>query len=437
MRETASDDSLPNIANSRIGSRARKRPTSIHATLNTASRGIPQCISEYVGVYGIGYPIIIRVALLRTVATRTEDMNLVMLPLAICASHSHILGLYNATPEKHTTGAWTNRGLDAYAASLVHAFPVDGFLEEVLGSPALEGSHKAVLELGCGEAHALLDIQHRFRSVHCECMNSASYALWCLSSSYTAATGTLKEPVCGMGPVMQPPDKSDHPRAVWKTTAASFGIPDLPKYPHVTFANYGKHNPLPFRSSQYDLVMAINAFGFGKLTHPDREFPTIVAETIRILKVGGIALLQLGSILEPGALLPEGNLSSAEFDKLLAIPQSVAMQRSAQMRAAKFPFRRAASPGKYVPLHFHPCARVTNTTCVDLFLFVGPPGYIWFVIRKVRSVWMSESNGSQDESGCTAWTIHRSLKNLSSGFGENFLDTASRLVQDGTSCAVE
>ena len=268
---------------------------------------------------------------------------LLLLPSSVEGSYAYRYDKHR----NHSKGTWTSRGWDIYTSELQYAFPTTDLLVEVMGEPGeTAGRAKAVLELGCGEAHALLDIQYLYPEVQATCMNSWRYSASCLS-----AGGLGSDHPCGDGPTVKPPgytteNQTEVETEVWIKTAEAFGIPELPKWPHVTFAEFGEraHNKLPFKSSAYDLVIEQASFGPGKLNKPLSEFPQMVSEVARLLTVGGLAVLQV-SLNENGAY--EESLNFTKIAGMTKARQRLYVEtphqereRSKEMLSSRFPFAR-------------------------------------------------------------------------------------------------
>lgn len=182
--------------------------------------------------------------------------------------------------ERHISGSFTNRGLNNYAAHVQHGLPLEDLLTMALGAQSERGQGKTALEIGCGEAHALLDLQQMYPAMATHCQNSAGYAAWCRGFDPTGVNPNRTK--CGNGPTQQPPGGQNISTATWKTTAASFNIStELPRWPHVTFSHFGGTRSLPFPSSQFHFIMSQHALDEGKIMRPRDEFPQILREVIR------------------------------------------------------------------------------------------------------------------------------------------------------------
>lgn len=101
-------------------------------------------------------------------------------------------------------------------------------------------------------------------------------------------------------------------------------------------------------------------------------------------------------------------------------------------------------PGKYKPLWFRPCARVSITTCVDLFSFLTPLGNIEFVVRKVHSWWLrdEEQQALSSDANCTSWTFPHhvpppNMENVTDTldpFFDSFITAVEGTITSGTHC---
>ena len=84
----------------------------------------------------------------------------------------------------NTTVTW--RGLRHLGHFLQHPLPS---LEHLLAP--LDSDHRAVLELGCGEGRALLDLQLRYPRAQCYCLNSKARNCKRQDSSRSQSRGGL------------------------------------------------------------------------------------------------------------------------------------------------------------------------------------------------------------------------------------------------------
>ena len=335
----------------------------------------------------------------------------------------------------HVTGAFTNRGLDYYAQNVHHAMPLEDLLKMALGPPSEGGQGKFVLELGCGEAHALLDLQQMYPAMTAHCQNSASYASWC------RGFGDGNRTRCGHGPNWRPANGKPHSVETWKATAAFFNInTSLPKWPLVTFTNFGGTKPLPFQSSQYDLVIAQHALDNGKIMSPRGDFPTVFREAVRVLRDDG------------GILLAQTLSSGVDIDDLvnntLSAPKHQRQIR-ARMEAANFPFHgehvyaETTDPKdnityvwkEYYPVDFTASNPIGNGTCVDLFSFMKSWGHRpgsgqLYVVARKHLCRLSERKAS-----CTKWEIDMIPQKRSlHSYTDHYVDVVHRMIEGGTKC---
>merc|ERR1719291_742049 len=81
----------------------------------------------------------------------------------------------------------------------------------------------------------------------------------------------------------------------------------LTKYPEVSYGDYAEGRPLDYPSDSVDLVLSQHALNQGKLNNPRIEFPWIVSEVMRVMRIDGWALLHAG-------LSPKDNLDQWEKD---------------------------------------------------------------------------------------------------------------------------
>lgn len=199
---------------------------------------------------------------------------------------------------KHILGRFTSRGLADWDSALNHSgLPLSALLASSLGNVSDGGAGRAMLELGCGEGHVLLDVLGRYPKTEVVGMNSYVYGTRCLHLGGNLAGR------CGNG--------ATDPKWIngsfqvtdgqWRATAAAFGIKRLPpQWPAVVYGDYSgirpngqMKTPLPFPRSRFDLVLSQDALNEGKLIHPEEELPAVLEEVFRVLRSDGHAVLQV------------------------------------------------------------------------------------------------------------------------------------------------
>ena len=343
------------------------------------------------------------------------------------------------TAERHISGSFTNRGLNNYAAHVQHGLPLEDLLTMALGAQSERGQGKTALEIGCGEAHALLDLQQMYPAMATHCQNSAGYAAWCRGFDPTGVNPNRTK--CGNGPTQQPPGGQNISTATWKATAASFNIStELPRWPHVTFAHFGGTRSLPFPSSQFHFIMSQHALDEGKIMRPREEFPQILREVIRLLRDdGGISLTQTVS----------GHVDNDDFVANVLSSSKHQEKIRTRMEQAKFPFNRGIVRAsiqddkknithtwkRYFPVDFRYDNPISNVTCVDLFSFVShgsfePGGGGLYLVARKHPCRLSDRKAS-----CLRWDLSPPPQTRSiQGYAPHYVDIVHRLIEGGTKC---
>ena len=175
------------------------------------------------------------------------------------AAGTAVGGVYNSTTVK-----W--RGLRHLGRFLQHPLPL---LEQLLAP--LDSDQRAALELGCGEGHALFELQLRFPRAQCYCLNPKAWNCQRQDSSrlhHEAACATFGT------------------STVWlKQEATRYGIPP----PIMRFDDLG--DQIPFADESLDFIYSQHTL--ERLQSPQTRFAPFMSEIARLLRPNGTALLQL------------------------------------------------------------------------------------------------------------------------------------------------
>jgi SAM-dependent methyltransferase len=353
--------------------------------------------------------------------------------------------------EFHRKGYFTSRGLSDWHFVLGAAnYSMDRLL-----SNTMNGTHaypdRSVLELGCGEAHALLEILRTYPDARAECVNSLVYA-----RETRACFGPGN---CGNG-ATTPTRGEDGSWIVsdesWRAAATAFSIPVLPRWPHVVFGDYSggitdrngatvMSHPLPWNASSFNLVMSQNALNEGKINVPHHEFPALVADVIRVLRMDGVGIFQCHYDRTPYQYSRQYHLSTFQYQQRRANTTEARNDRSKMIEAVEFPlagllYEDSKTRQSYRPLDFASELRVGGTGCVDILSFVGatPPEWnkfstdAFYVMVRKRAC----ANSTLASSACTRWRWAHI--NVSAYIKGNYIDhydgVTSDMITGGTEC---
>jgi len=379
---------------------------------------------------------------------------------------------------RHVAGKWTNRGLGPWEHVLNSTgLPLSALLSRTLGEPSTRGAGKTLHELGCGEAHALLEVQERYPEVDALCVNSRKYAQMC------GIAGLTRGARCGNGPtwpdVVTDANNKTHlvvSNASWRATAAFFEIklPEPPKWPDVRYGDYvtgytrySKGSLLPFSSNSSHLILSQQSLNEGKLV--PEQFPALAAEVVRVLRGdGAIAVLHLVGVL-PALVL-------AELERANSQPTAV-NERVAMMESVRFPFAPTPSATVeqtldtesglqvpcYVPVDFAKGLPLSDSTCLDMLSFyAGPCQYqhttdegLGLFVSMVKRVCGRDDTQRRTARNCAQWgwtaqvftdslTLNASVRasymknayDLSFDFDTKYASVVHRLILNGTQCRV-
>lgn len=171
----------------------------------------------------------------------------------------------------------TSRGLDVWNQLLPPTFSFDVLVGQLFGEGHANGAGRSFLELGCGEGHAVLQMQARFPRMQVECLNSLSYGKKCQALGLRG--------MCGGGATVSTVQDADGKYIVtdngWHQIARSFRMPVLPKWPHIVYGDYNdNNNTLPWADSSFDLIISSNALNEGKVK-PRSQVPHMLRDVIR------------------------------------------------------------------------------------------------------------------------------------------------------------
>lgn len=181
-------------------------------------------------------------------------------------------------------GRFTGRTLWLLTRLLSEPLPTFDLLVNETLQPRPRASHRAAaLELGCGDGPALLTLQRRFPEASMACLNSQRYAASCRKMA--------RRGLCGRGA-----GSGNGSRAALIATGVLQGmsrsrLASLPRLPQVTYGEYQQGLPYPPRS--FDLVFSQFALDTGKVFFPSKEWPPLATAVARLLRPGGVALLQV------------------------------------------------------------------------------------------------------------------------------------------------
>jgi SAM-dependent methyltransferase len=203
----------------------------------------------------------------------------------------------------------------------------------------------AALELGCGEGHALLELQMQYQDSNVSCVNSLKYASNCKK---------YHSPNCGNGLLLE------SSRTIMMSTAEFFSVVvnvQAP-WPTIVYADYGG-SPLPFPDASQDLV-------FSQYALDVPEMPFVLCDTARMLRTEGIAALhivysfpytqmrdswidhanvqQVWSDLQAAGFASGYNASALEVTPLASRYDSVATDEAAAVCLETFLIMTGASP---------------------------------------------------------------------------------------------
>ena len=239
-------------------------------------------------------------------------------------------GVYNST-----TATW--RGLRHLGHFLQHPLPS---LEHLLAP--LHSDQRAVLELGCGEGHALLELQLRFPRAQCYCLNPEAWNCQRQDSSplhHEAACATFGKSTAWL-----------------QQEAAHYGTPLGTKLPIARFDDLGQQ--MPFADESLDFIYSQHAL--NRLRSPRTSFAPFMSEIARLLRPNGTALLQLipcclprTPVLKYGGKVVYSGSDSQRFAVLddRAGCEAAGLERVTIFRALEFdPKSEALGPNAFVLL---------------------------------------------------------------------------------------
>ena len=171
-----------------------------------------------------------------------------------------------ATISAHADAAGVYQGTAATWSSLRHLGhflrPPLPTLEQLL--TPLDTEQHAALEIGCGEGHALLELQSRFPRAQCHCLSSKTWDCKRRNGSH-----------------------AHHQFACTASTNDGILLDD--QLPMMYFGNFGQ--PMPFANESLDFIYSQHAL--NTLPSPGIRFAPFMSEIARLLRPNGTALLQL------------------------------------------------------------------------------------------------------------------------------------------------
>ena len=181
----------------------------------------------------------------------------------------------SSTPSKYHSGSFTSRGLSYYAGMLAPPLrPLHSYISHLT-----RRAEPAAFELGCGEAHALTELQAKWPRVSCVCLNSATWGRQAgrLSGGVSNAVANPEALLHGMA-------QHFHINLTRKTSQ--------PRLPHIDYGDY-RLRGLPYANRSFDFVFSSNALNEGKMHDPRSDLAPILSDTVRVLRPAGVALLHL------------------------------------------------------------------------------------------------------------------------------------------------
>ena len=193
--------------------------------------------------------------------------------LVLCWSGTGGLDVEAAPPSSDITSSHTFSELQAsFTAPLT-------FLEDLLAQ-VLTSAGSAALELDCGEGRSLVEVQIRHPSTQCTCVNVV----------HPCAGGNCKEGGIDSASPATMGSIAKRLGVIAKKLGVSSIVNPQPyvKTPHLYYSDYASQ-PLPFARHSFDVVFSQT---FAQRIRSERELPRVFSEVARVLRPGGLAVLE-------------------------------------------------------------------------------------------------------------------------------------------------